>query len=491
MQGSIRFRTAAALFLLTLLASGANTTQAQTKRLVVIKLDGLPPDTVDRFVRERDPRTGKSQLPWIEHIFYERGTRLANFYVRGLSLSGPSWSLLDTGQHLQVKANVEFDRYTLESYDYLNFLPYYYQAARKERVDMPGVEVLDSVGVPLLIDSYPIENRYAGLSLYQRGPRYVTFAHGFVTHFRRPPKELFDEWTMGGVDFGGTIGEGLLKELLDRVDNPKVSYLSILSQDFDHTAHSNRDREAQLGSLKRIDLVLGLIWTAIQKSSLAKETALIVVSDHGINSDERVFSQGYNLVKFLGSAAGGGHHVITKRFLLLNYAIKAYDPFVGLITTSSPDSYYLKGQSGDYPTALLDFDGNERASIQLRDSDLNLLQILMQQLQRRDLAPQLRNALNTAFLSTLERRRLEWEHSLEELNEELGALRRSIARQRELWNATRKNVYEAGSSPGSSGCCAEGLFATRSLDRAGKRLRRVRAHDVESPGLAEGHVRRS
>ncbi len=68
----------------------------QTRRLVAIQCDGLPYDLVDRFVKERDPRTGKSQLPWFDYIFYQRGTRLANFYVRGMSLSGPSWSLLDT-----------------------------------------------------------------------------------------------------------------------------------------------------------------------------------------------------------------------------------------------------------------------------------------------------------------------------------------------------------------------------------------------------------
>ena len=53
-----------------------------------------------------------------------------------------------------------------------------------------------------------------------------------------------------------------------------------------------------------------------------------------------------------------------------------------LITTTTDDSYYLKGESTDYPTALLDFDGNERASIHLRNSDLNLLHILLRQLQR-------------------------------------------------------------------------------------------------------------
>ncbi len=119
---------------------------AQTKRLVVLKCDGLPPAYVDRGVRERDPRTGKSQLPWIEHVFYQRGTRLENFYVRGLSLSAPSWSLLETGQHLQIKGNVEFDRYTLQSYDYLNFIPFFIARIGGVRVDMPAVEVLDSSG---------------------------------------------------------------------------------------------------------------------------------------------------------------------------------------------------------------------------------------------------------------------------------------------------------------------------------------------------------
>jgi hypothetical protein len=93
-------------------------------------------------VRERDPRTGKSQLPWIEHVFYQRGTRVANFYVRGLSLSAPSWSIIETGQHLQIKGNVEFDRYTLQAYDYLNFIPFFIARIGGVRVDMPGVEVM-------------------------------------------------------------------------------------------------------------------------------------------------------------------------------------------------------------------------------------------------------------------------------------------------------------------------------------------------------------
>ncbi len=112
----------------------------------------------------------------------------------------------------------------------------------------------------------------------------------------------------------------------------------------------------------------------------------MVVSDHGFNTDEKIYSQGYNLVNCSAAATGGGHHVVTKRRLMLDYSIKGINPLVPLITTTTPDTYYLKGESTTYPTAMLDFDGNERASVHLRDSDLNVLHILLQQLQRNDLS---------------------------------------------------------------------------------------------------------
>src|SRR5215208_1629044 len=191
-----RLRLAAVIAGLVLCAPPA-ALAAGAKRLVVVKVDGLPHDTVERFVRRRDPRTGKSQLPWFAHVFYERGTRLNNFYVRGMSLSGPSWSLLDTGQHLQIKGNVEFDRFTLHSYDYLNFIPFWVANVGGVRVDMPGAELLDEVGVPLLADVYPYEERYISFQLYQRGTRWTTLQRGLQNKFARSPGELFDEWQLG------------------------------------------------------------------------------------------------------------------------------------------------------------------------------------------------------------------------------------------------------------------------------------------------------
>jgi len=415
----------------------ATSASANTKRLVIIKCDGLPYDLVDRLVKQRDNDTGKSTLPWIEHIFYQRGTRLSSFYVRGMSLSAPSWSLIETGQHLQIKGNVEFDRYTLHSYDYLNFIPVYLGGIVGARIDMRGVEVLDSIGLPMLADAYPHDERYFTFSLFGRGIRYSTLQGGLQNRFAKPPKELFDEWTMG-FEMRSSVRDQLVRELISKLSNPKIRYLDLMLMDFDHIAHHNNDTQSQVFVLRQIDSIIGQVWTAIQQSPNADDTALVLVSDHGFNSDDKIYSQGYNLVKLLGSRAGGGHHVITKRRLMLDYSIKGVNPLVPLITTTTQDTYYLKGESTTYPTAMLDFDGNERASVHLRDSDVNLLHILLQQLQRRDLAENVRKAAFDMFFGVIERRRADWQRDLNELNTELAALNRAVEEQRKLWESQPK-----------------------------------------------------
>jgi hypothetical protein len=434
---AISFRLCAFASILFLVLSTASSSLAQTKRLVIIKCDGLPYDLVDRFVKQRDPQSGKSVLPWIDHIFYQRGARLSNFYVRGMSLSAPSWSILETGQHLQIKGNVEFDRYTLHAYDYLNFLPLYFAGINGSRIDMPAVEVLDSLGLPLLSDAYAHNQRYITYSLFLRNPRYSTLQSGLQNRFVRSPKELFDEWTMG-FEMRSVISDQLVKELMTKLNDPKIRYLDLYTADFDHVGHHNNDTQSHLSALKQMDSVIGQVWTSIQKSTLADETALIVVSDHGFNTDEKIYSQGYNLVKLLASRSGGGHHVVTKRRPMLDYSIKGIYPLVPLITSTSPDTYYLKGETTTYPTAMLDFDGNERASVHLRDSDLNTLHILLQQLQRDRLKDQVRQAVFNAFFAVIDRRRAEWQRVLKALQSELEALDRAIIEQRKLWESQPK-----------------------------------------------------
>jgi len=414
-----------------LLLIGASS-KAQTKRVVILKVDGLPYDMVDRFVHERDLLTGKSRLPWFDHIFYPIGTRLANYYVRGMSLSAPSWSLVDTGQHLQIKGNVEFDRDILHTYDYLNFLPFLVKQATRGNVDMPGTEVLDSIRMPILADGYDNYQRLLGQQLYGRGARIKTLQLAAEEKFlRRKPAELATEFVTG-LDTRDIVFDQMERELIAALSDERVRYLDLLTMDFDHTAHHNNDRESHLATLREIDALLGRLWTGIQNSSMAADTAFIIVSDHGFNTDERVISQGFNLVRLLGSRAGGGHHVVTKRRLLMDYSIKAVNPFVPPITTTASDSYYLKGQSEAYPTALLDFDGNERAGIHLRYSNLNVIHILLQQLQRTDLSPQVRPAATEAFFSAIDHDRAYWQEDLDKFANELAAVGRWAEKQGQL-----------------------------------------------------------
>jgi Type I phosphodiesterase / nucleotide pyrophosphatase len=422
-------------------------TQAQTKRIIVFKIDGLPYEMVERFARERDPLTGKSRLPWLDYVFFQNGTRLTNFYVRGMSLSAPSWSVLDTGEHLQIKGNVEFDRNTLETYDYLGFIPFYFKQGTRGTVDMPGTEVLDSVGNRLLADAYDNYQRRLGGQLYERGSQLATLQRTGQSTFLKNPIQLAGEF-ITGFDLKGALYDQMLREMKEKMKDPRVRYLDLWTGSFDHTAHHNNDRESHLDALRELDSLVGQFWTAIQKSPLASETTFIVVSDHGFNTDERVISQGFNLVKLLSTFAGGGHHVVTKRRLLLDYSIKGINPFVPQITTTSSQSYYLSGQSTQYPTALLDFDGNERAGLHLRNSNLNVLQILLQQLQRKDLSPQLRSATTTAFFQAVTQARTNWLDDLNQLDLELAALHRAIDKQQALCESQPKKFSIADQEMG-------------------------------------------
>ncbi len=285
---------------------------AEVNRVVIVKLDGVPESVLERELARVDPITRKSTLPWIDRVFSQGGTRLDNFYVRAISLSAPSWSLLDTGQHLQIRGNAEFDRYTYHVYDYLNFFPFYFGYALSHKVDMPGVAVLDDLHIPLLIDYFPYASTYQGFQLYQRGVRWKTLQHSLQSRFSHGLRDLLDEWTIG-FELGSSIQDQTERELIAKLADPKVQYLDYFTGDYDHIAHSTPDPAAQRLALQRIDSLIGRIWTAIEASPLADKTMLVVVSDHGMNTEPGVYSQGFDLVRFLGSRAGGGHHVVTDR----------------------------------------------------------------------------------------------------------------------------------------------------------------------------------
>jgi hypothetical protein len=376
------------------------------------------------YVRRKDARTGKSILPWIDHLFYDRGTQFRNFYNRGLSLSAPSWALLDSGQPSAIKGNLEFDRLTLRSYDYLNMFTHILRNSTGSPTATPAAQVMDEQGILLLSDAYDVSEKYVSLQLLSRGlmanPKSASRLFSLQS-----PKGWLDEWTIG-LQGDKLFLDTLERDLIAKLKDPQVRYLDFLLPIFDHVAHVNREPEAIQRALQEVDSAVGAVWAEIEKSSLADQTVLVMVSDHGMNTDPAVYSQGYNLIDLFASAKGGGHHVVTNRPPLGEYDLKPQPPTLPQITTPSPASYYLKGQSDKFPTMLLDADGNERASIYIRDSDLNTLQILWQQLARKDIKPEFRRAATDAFFAVLNRKREGWSRLHAELQQELAAMRRTL-----------------------------------------------------------------
>ncbi|MFL6452092.1 MAG: alkaline phosphatase family protein [Bryobacteraceae bacterium] len=439
----------AVIFVASAFAQNSRLTSAEphARRVVILKIDGLNGDLLYRTMGEVDPTTGKSRLPWFSHIFSENGTIFENFYTRGISLSAPSWSMLDTGRHTVIRGNVEYDRYTGRVYDYLNFFPFYLMNARKRQVDMPGVEVLDRTGISLLLDSFPYAERFQSFQLFQRGVRWQTL--GAVLNLRLKSQLFLSP--VEGVE-PPSLDELLERrtetELKTRNEDPEVVYLDFYTGDADHQGHATNQSAALLDVLRGLDALAGRLWTDIQSGPLSRETLFVAVSDHGMNNRPDVFSQGFSLPDFFNSPAGGAHHVVTNRHQLSDFKIMGLDPLVQRVVTPSTASFYLSGEVSKYPTAWLDLDGNERAGVQLRNSDLNKAHILLIQLARKDLSPAVRQPAARYLRRIIDKHRAAWTRNAAELEEELAALkvesegRKSNAPKNHRWTEGEKEHGE-------------------------------------------------
>lgn len=432
----------AAAALLFSLTAGA-TLQAQEepargpKRLVILKVDGLNADLLFRTMAQVDPATGKSTLPWFVHIFAENGAVFDNFYTRGISLSAPSWSMLDTGRHTIIRGNVEYDRYTGETYDYLNFFPFYIGYARKRMVDMPGVRELDRAGIPLVLDAFGFAHSYQSFQLFQRGVRWETLEQALKRRFSG--KAIWLTLENGAPPLSTVLLQEEESELENGLANSEITYLDYYTGEIDHDGHQTNDPRALVDSLRTVDAVAGRIWTAIQKGPFAARTIFAVVSDHGMNNVPGIISQTFSLPDLFNSREGGGHHVITDREQFSDYKLRGLNPLVHRVVTASSASYYLRGQADQYPTVWLDIDGNERAAVNLRNSDVNEIHILLQQLQRGDLGANIRQGAAATLDCIIDRHRAEWQKTIDELHEEMQALQAEIAaRKAEINGLPRK-----------------------------------------------------
>ncbi len=400
-------------------------------RLIILKIDGLNGDLLYNAIRQTDDKTGKSRLPWLAHIFLENGTIIQNFYTRGISLSAPSWSMLDTGHHGIIRGNVEYDRFTGQVYDYLNFFPFYISYARSRQVDMPGVEELDRAGIPLLIDSYSYPQVLQSFQLFQRGIRWETLKQTLQRRFSSKNLLSLAE-NPGNLDLRRMFYQQMEYELKNGLQEPQILYLDFYTGEIDHEGHAINDPAALFDILKRIDAFAGRIWTGIQTSPFRDNTLFIAVSDHGMNNVPGIYSQGYNLPDLLNSPAGGAHHVVTNRHQLSDYKLLGLNPLVKRVVNPSTASFYLAGKQKEYPTAWLDLDGNERASVHFRSSDLNKIHILLLQLADPKTPQNIRKAAAAFLQSTIDRHRPAWSKLCSDLTEEMRALNKAIDKRKQI-----------------------------------------------------------
>ena len=410
--------------------------------MVVLKVDGLTPAALQDYVDET--RSPRARRPWLEYVFERNGVWLDNFYSRGLSLSAPSWSVLDTGRHVDIRGNVEFDRYTLRTYDYLNFFPSYVRNVAAPR-DMPAVELVDELGIPLLIDRFPSGSRFQGAQLLQRDVDWGVAQRAFKRAFLPGSvRDVIDEWQLGW-GFRESWDRENEDRLVAALKDANVRYLELFTGELDHVAHLTNDPISQRHAVEAVDALVGRVWNAIQESTLAESTALVLVSDHGMNTSPGVISQGYSLVDWFTSRSGGAQPVVTNRHPMEEFKIKGLDVFVNRVVTGSPESSYLGASGKQYPTVALDLDGNERASISLRSNTFNRLQVLLDQLTRGRLAGQLRAAVSAAFFDTLNSVRAAWREDVEALDAQLSRLSAEIAaRERALSAKAGKGTKKDG-----------------------------------------------
>lgn len=409
----------------------AQTEAPAAKRVVIFKVDGLNADLLFNTMAERNPATGKSRLPWLEEIFSRHGLIFDNFYTRGISLSAPSWSMLDTGHHLVIKGNVEYDRYTGRVYDYLNFFPFYLGYARSKETDMPSVRVLDEAGIPLLSDAFPYDRRYQSFQLFQRGVQWNTLKESLKHRLSTHVLLSVLEDPQGGIGLGEGLEKETEQEVIRGIAGNRLEYLDFFTGDVDHEAHSINDPRVLTDELVRLDAVAGRLWNAIQDSPLAKETLFVMVSDHGMNNVPSIYSQTFSLPDLLNSPAGGAHHVVTNRHQLSNYKIAGLDPLVFRVINRSTASFYLKGEENAYPTAWLDLDGNERSGVSFRNSELNRIHIVLKQLSGDDLPPRIRSAAAHYLMRLIDRKRAAWSRETQILSDQMNALAVAI-RAREV-----------------------------------------------------------
>lgn len=415
------------------------------KRLVLLKSDGLPPDLLAAVsfperddLMERLPyadylrpaiaayqrRTGRRLLlPNIRKYFFDEGVFVENMYSTTLTLSAAAWAVIDTGQPSVIKGHAAFSRDTCYFRSYLDGFRDALDAVRRQGEKNTVVWQLDQVGVSHLLDAYDPDRTWTGVQILRRiGNRELLLEAG-----RR--------WLDNGEDGFGNIVRSHLSRLVTGIDysefnqeiNAFMTARKILERDLsgaerhdyitplftlmDHQQHVDPHPRNLIHWLVKLDRVVGEAFESVEKSRRRDETVVALVSDHGSEIEPGKVAFSFPITRVFRTPQFGGHTVKT---LLVESAWSALStPIPGIDfprVYESDFSPYGEKQNprfgeGGYVTAVLDNFGNSRATVHLRNNDLNRLHLLLMRLREQPRDPARYGRLRQLFRETLDRTR--------------------------------------------------------------------------------------
>lgn len=432
------------IFLFPLLAAalGVPLTAAEDaagKRLILIKVDGLPPDLMAAVAFPDNPKymkrlayaedlqkqirfyrqqTGRQIiLPNIRHYFFEDGVYVENIYSETLTLSAVAWAVLDTGHASVIKGHATFSRDTSYLRSHLDGLRDTIDAIRHGESKTAALWNLDQIGDSLMLDAFDWDRTWTGPQIYRRqanrellidsGIRWLNndqqgIGNIIESHLSRLVTGI--DYTEYAQEMAGRVATKKVLET-DLTGKEQFDYISPFFTLMDHQQHVDPHPENLIHWLVKLDILVGDLFSAVEQSQRRDDTVVAMVSDHGSEIDPGKVAYSFPITRVFRTPEFGSHTVKT---LLVEGAWKALSvPLPGIDFPriyESPTSPYGKGVNGregddDFVTCFIDPFGNSRSSVNLRNNDLNRLHLLLLELRKN---PSRLEPIRKRFQETLE-----------------------------------------------------------------------------------------
>ena len=395
---------------------------SSAKRIILIKVDGLPPDLMAavafpeeeeflrrlpyradllkqiRFYQEQTGR--KLVLPNIRHYFFEDGVYVENMFSETLTLSAAAWAVIDTGQPSVIKGHATFSRDTSYLRSHLDGFRDIIDAMKRGESKTAALWNLDQIGNSLMLDAFDWDRTWTAPQVYRRQANRELLLDGGIRWLTNDQEGVGDiveshlsrlvtgiDYTEFGQEMAGRVAA---KKVLETglTGEEQFDFISPLFTLMDHQQHVDPHPENLIHWLVKLDELVGQILFAVEKSQRRNSTVVAMVSDHGSEIDPGKVAYSFPITRVFRTPEFGAHTVKT---LLVESAWNALStPLPGIDfprvyeSTFSPYGKSVNGEHGEdsFVTCFIDSFGNGRSAVNLRNDDLNRLHLLLLEIKK-------------------------------------------------------------------------------------------------------------